>query len=110
MEIKKKKTNWFKIILIVFFIIYMGLYILNLSGYYQGNVKRKVEFTKEQIEKFEEDVKNKEQIDLNDYLTNQTKDYSNYASKLGYNVSHTIEKVFNDSLKSISNILVKFFS
>lgn len=107
---KKKKTNWFKNIMLILFIIYAGLYILDKTGYYEGNARRKVEFTEEQIKKFEEDVKNGEKIDLNEYLVNQNKDYSNTASKLGYNISHSLETFLNRGLKSISDILEKLFS
>ena len=47
---KKKKRNWFKITIIALFIAYISLYILNVSGYYDGNLRNKIQFTEEQIQ------------------------------------------------------------
>ncbi len=107
---KKKKTNWFKIIIIGLFIIYIGLYALNTSGYYDGSIRRKVEFTNEQIEKFENDIKNGETVDINNYLEKQNKDYTNGASKLGYEISSNIDSFLNQGIKNIIGILSKILS
>lgn len=107
---KKKKTNWFKISLIVLFILYISLYALNISGYYDGSIRRKVEFTTEQIEKFEEDIAKGEKVDINNYLDKQNKDYTNGASKLGYEISSNIDAFLNEGIKGIINILGKILS
>lgn len=107
---KKKKTNWFKIVLIVLFVIYMSLYGLNVSGYYDGSIRKKVEFTKEQIEQFEEDIAKGENVDINNYLKDQNKDYTNSASRLGYKISSNVESFFNRGIKDFIKILGKILS
>ena len=106
----KKKTNWFKIIMVTFFIAYISLFILNLTGYYDGSIRRKVEFTREQIAQFEQDVENGKSVDLNDYLEDQNKNYTNNASKLGYAISSNVDKFLNSGLKEILSILGKLLS
>lgn len=106
----KKKTNWFKYIICGFFIMYIALYILNITGYYDGSIRRKVSFTSEQIEQFEKDVENGETIDINDYLKNQNKNYTNGFSKLGYSISSGVEKFLNEGIKGVISVLGKFFS
>ena len=107
---KKKKTNWFKIIIILFFVAYISLYALNISGYYEGSIRRKVEFTSEQITQFENDVKNGETIDMTNYLKDQNKNYTNKVSKFGYKLSTGIDTFLNKGIKSILDILSKLVS
>lgn len=107
---KKKKINYFKIIFSLLFITYMALYALNASGYYDGNMRRKVEFTESQIKQFEQDVQDGKIVDIEDYLEDQTKDYSNKASRLGYKISSNVDKFLNIGIKDILKILGKLLS
>lgn len=106
----KKKTNWFKIILGLLFVAYISLYALNETGYYDGNIRNKVEFTKEQIEEFEKDVANGEVVDLKEYLKDQNKDYTNGASRIGYTISKNVDSFLNKGIKDIINLLGKILS
>lgn len=107
---KKKKTNWFKIVMIFFFVAYISLYILNLSGYYDGSIRRKIEFTEGQILEFEEDIKNGKNVEVTDYLEDQNKDYTNGASKLGYTISKNVDAFLNRGIKDIISILGRILS
>lgn len=107
---EKKKINWLKIVLIVLFIGYISLFILNKTGYYEGNMRKKMELTNKQIEKFEKDIKDGKQIDINDYLIDKKDDYTNNTSKVGYYISTSIEKILNDGIKNIGNIFKKLFT
>lgn len=107
---KKKKTNWFKIIIILLFVAYISLYALNRSGYYDGSIRRKVEFTTDQIKQFEEDIAKGEKVDINDYLKDQNKDFTNNASKLGYTISSNIDSFLNKGIKGIISFLGKILS
>lgn len=107
---KKKKPNWFKIILIVLFIAYVSLYFLTVTGYYDGNIRRKVEFTESQIEAFEKDIAAGEKVDIKDYLESQNKDYTNNVSTFGYKVSTNIDKLFSEGIEKILDILSKLLS
>lgn len=106
----KKKFNWFKLILGVLFVAYASLYALDISGYYDGNRRRKVEFTEEQIREFEKDIAQGVEVDLKDYLDNTNKDYSNGASKIGYTISKNIDTFLNKGIKNILNFLGKILS
>lgn len=107
---KKNKINWFKIVICLFFIAYISLYILNLSGYYDGSIRRKVELTEEQIRQFEEDVANGENVEITDYLEGQNKDYTNNASRLGYTISKNIDSFLNKGIKDIIDVIGKILS
>ena len=105
----KKKNNYFKVVIITFFIIYLSLYFLNYSSYYEKR-RGKVEFTNSQIEKFEADIENGENVDIESYLVNQNKDYSNVVSDIGYNFSNIIDFIINKGLKGLLNIFKSFFT
>lgn len=107
---KKKKPNWFKITLIVLFVAYVSLYFLTVTGYYDGNIRRKVEFTESQIEAFEKDIAAGEKVDIKDYLESQNKDYTNNVSTFGYKVSTNIDKLFSEGIEKILDILSKLLS
>ncbi len=107
---EKKKINWFKVVIIFLFIIYISLFALNLTGYYDGSIRRKVEFTSKQIAQFEKDIEDGKNIDLNDYLEDQNKNYTNNASKLGYTISSNVDKFLNTGIKEILKILGKLLS
>lgn len=73
-------------------ITFLTLYLSQATGYYEYEQHRKSTFTSEQIKQFENDVAAGKKVDINDYLENANKDYSNKISDLGYNVSDNIGK------------------
>ena len=104
----KKKINYFKIIFGAFFVIYICLYAINVNGYYEKR-RGKVEFTSAQIEQFEKDVEAGKNVDIESYLVDKNKDYSNSISNLGYSVSYFINSIFGKVIKGASNFLGSFF-
>ena len=108
MDKKKKDFNWFKTILYSFIIVYICLYGLNMSGYYDKGRRDKMEFTSSQIEQFEKDVDAGKTIDLNNYIEENNKDYSNSLSRLGYNVSKTVDTIFNRGIMAVVKFILSF--
>lgn len=106
----KKKANWFKITFFALLIIYISLYALNVTGYYDSNLRRKVEFTEEQIAEFERDIAEGNPVDIKDYLKDQTKDYTNNVSNFGYRLSVQIDAIFNRGITGLLKILSKLLS
>lgn len=107
---KKKKNNLFWIILIGLFIMFIGLYIANATGYYESKMAGRVKLTNESIKRFENDIAAGKNVTLEDYLEEESKDYSNKASKLGLKFSKATESIMADGLGSIFKILGKLFS
>lgn len=110
MIMEKKKINWLRIIIIILFIGYISLFLLNKTGYYNSALRKKTELTNEQIKRFETDIRNGKQIDINDYLIDETKDYTNATSNTGYYISTSVEKILNNGIKSIGSIFKKLFT
>ncbi len=107
---KKKNTKLFWFILISLFVVYMGLYIANMSGYYESRLSKRVKLTNESIQKFEKDVAQGKNVTIDDYLEKETKDYSNKVSKLGLNVSEKVEGFMTTGLSKILKVIGKLFT
>lgn len=103
----KKKSNWFLKIVVVLFMIYFALYLMDNLGYYNVATKQKV-ITEEKLQEFENDVKNGKSIDIKNYVRDTT-NYRNTFSNIGYNVSVGIDNVLNKGLKDINKIMKKLF-
>lgn len=107
-ENKHKKANkifsWFLFILLITFIT---LYISQATGYYEYEQARKTAFTEEQIQRFEQDVKDGKEIDINDYLENTNKNYQNNISRLSLNVSEGIGKYAKIGIEKIFEGIAK---
>lgn len=104
---EKKKKNVFLYVILILFIIYFSLYLMDNLGYYNIASKNAI-LTEEKIKEFENDVKNGYEIDIKKYTKDNT-DYKNVFSELGYNISMGIDKVLNEGLKELGEFLGKLF-
>ena len=106
----KKKNNWFKKIMIVLIIIFLGLYIASVSGYYEAQVSNKVALTDEAIRNFERDVLEGKTVDINTYIQNEDVDYSNKFTKTGEHVAQAIIDIITKGFSGCwDSIKVLFF-
>lgn len=96
-------------IMIFLFVIFLTIYLSNSTGYYEYGMHKKVELTNEEIEKFEEDVKNNKQIDIEDYQKDKSKEYSNEISRISLSISNFTSKYIkmgiNKVFKTINKIM-----
>ena len=84
---KKKKMHPILKILCALFIVYIALFIANMSGYYEGRVRSRVELTNEKI----------------------LEDYSNSFSNFGEKLTANIENVVKDGMHIIGNVFKSLF-
>lgn len=104
---KDKKIKLFKGILVALFIVYITIYVSQLTGYYEYKNYQKTVLTEEQIEQFEQDVKDGKQVNVKDYVVNTNKNYQTNLSKMGMNLSNTISSWVNKGINSSFDFLVK---
>ena len=97
----KKAKLFFKVFFIICFVSFLTFYISLQSGYYEYNSRRKMTFTKEQIERFEADVKSGNSVDINEYLINTDKDYQNGISRVTLGISNNISKYMRKCVNTI---------
>lgn len=104
---KDKKNKIFSRIIIVLFVIYITIYISQLTGYYEYKNYQKMVLTKEQIKQFEQDVKDGKNVKLNDYVVNTNKYYQTRLSKAGLDLSNIISHLVQKGISSSFDFLVK---
>ena len=105
----KKKRNWPLQLLFIAFIVFLGLYIASISGYYEAQVGNKAALTDEAIRKFEEDVLEGKSVDIKSYVTKDSKDYSNKFTDAGDKISESIQKVLTDGIGGLWDALKVLF-
>lgn len=104
-----KYENTFKIIFIFLFVIFLTMYISVGSNYYEYELHKKVMLTNEDIKRFEDDVKNNKEVDIDNYISSRV-DYSNSFSKASTKVSKETKKYIKQGIESIFNIFSKMFT
>lgn len=106
---KKKDKHIVLKILGIFFLVYIALFIANLSGYYESKIRDNTIVTEEGIKEFEEKVQNGESIDVTSFLTNEREDYSSKMSNLGDNLTGSVEEIVVNGLNFFVNIVKSLF-
>ena len=96
---KNKKNKIYKFIFYIFFMSFLVIYFSELTGYYEYQNYKKMNLTETQIKKFEEDIKNGNQIDMSEYLVVNNKKYNNTLSNLASKLSDSISKIVNNGVE-----------
>lgn len=95
------KNNFFRIMALTVFLIFLALYYSSNAGLIDYQAKNKTSLTEEQIKMFEEDVKNNVQIDLKKYIDNKEDKYDNNISKTTLKLSNTIGETIDGILNFV---------
>ena len=107
----KLRTKIFRLTLVILFAIFITVFISNKYGYYEYKKHEQVSLTQEQIKQFEEDIKNGENVTLEDYLEKTNKNYQTKFSQLGLNISNaladTVKKGVDNLFKYINKYMVE---
>ena len=106
---KKKKNNYFFIILGMLFTIFVSYIIAYNSGYYEMSNLRRARIVEEKKEEFEEDIKNNENVEIKDYISDDYIDYSSTMSKVGNSLSNSNNKFIETGLSDFINTVGKLF-
>ena len=104
---EKKKNNIFLKVLLILFLVYFSLYLMDNLGYYNLSTKRAI-LTEEKIKQFENDIKDGKSIDLTNYVESNI-NYNNVYSDIGYNISIGIDKILNEGFGKVGKIIEKLF-
>ncbi|MEG1495294.1 MAG: hypothetical protein RSA91_05620 [Bacilli bacterium] len=89
------------------FLAFVGLYFTASSGYYETEERKKTELTAEQIKIFEADIKNGKQIDIENYLKLNEKNYDNHVSTVALSISEKIGLTFEKGINSFFKAVEK---
>ncbi len=105
----KRLNKIFRYSLLVSFVTFFALYLSQSTGYFEYRNSKKVALTNEQIEKFEKDVKEGKNIDIENYIDSNNKSYQNSLSKAGLSISNVtekaIQKIIGGSFKVLGDLV-----
>ncbi|MEG2351384.1 MAG: hypothetical protein RSA10_02815 [Bacilli bacterium] len=93
--------KWYRKFVWVLFLSFLVLYFSQANGYYERIQSKKSTLTEEKIKEFEEDVKKGKEINVENYVVNIKKDYSNNVSNFGLFTSEKIAKYFKKGLTTM---------
>ena len=79
----------FKYLFLMSFITFLTIYLSQATGYYEYRQYKKKELTEEQIKKFEKDISDGKEIDIESYLE-PVQNYENKISSATLAISDTI--------------------
>ncbi len=97
---KSKIKKSFLPIFCILVIMFIAVYVMSLTGYYESVENKNNTLTKEAITKFEKDVLNGEVIVASNYLK-ERETYDNLLSRIGIKVGNLIESAFNKVMRFI---------
>ncbi len=106
----KKKKNWFLRMLTILFIIFIALFIVSESGYYEAKVSKSVALTNDAIKQFESDIINGNIVDINSYMTKEQKDYSNTLTNAADKIGSSVEEVLTNGFTNVWEIFKILFT
>ncbi|MFV0275434.1 MAG: hypothetical protein ACK5HL_04280 [Bacilli bacterium] len=104
-----KINKWMVNSVFILFLVYIVIYISQVTGYYEYSESKKTSLTKEQIIQFEQDVKDGKKVDIKDYSSVNTYHYDNNVSNSALSMSNGIEKTTKNILNSFFDITDKIF-
>ena len=98
-----------KILILILFMVFFTLVFMSTNGYYEQRMNKKLALTNDAIQRFEQDISEGKEIDINNYVDAKEPDYNNRVSNLGIEVSKQINNVFSKGIsllfKSIDKII-----
>lgn len=106
----KNKPNYFKLIILILFFVFIVTYISKESGYYEYENYKKTLVIKNAIETFENDVKEGKNVNNKTYLEDEYKDYSSKTASLGIKSSIVIDNLVKKGFQSMVKFVKIFFT
>ena len=100
-------SKWFYIFMSLLFIIFLIIFFSCKTNYVEYKNYSKVKVTNEKIKQFEKDISEGKNVNINDYIENETKDYSNNITKTGDFISKNLFKSIGFVFKKTYNFLEK---
>ena len=97
----------FLIFMGLLFIIFLIIFCSSKSNYYEYYNYKKMVVTNDKIEQFEKDINEGKNVNINDYIKDESKDYSNNITKVGDFISNNIFEISGKVVKISYNFISK---
>ena len=96
-----KKYKAFRFVVILLFVTFMTLYFSQITGYYEFQNYRRMTMTREQIEQFEQDIRDGVPVDIRNYVIDHHIDYQNRFSNTGSRLSARISESVTSGIERL---------
>lgn len=100
----KTGSKVFGYILLILFMMYFAIFVMVNLGYYEYASYKKRVFTESQIAKYEEDIKENVDIDIEDYLVDE-EDFQDKPKRIGLRISEFISNSCKQSVNGVFKFL-----
>ncbi len=100
----------FYITILLLFIVFICIFSSSTSGYYEYSNYKNNSFTEEKMKEFEKDVAEGKNVNIKDYIDDNSKDYSNKITRLGDNISDLVYDSANFILKGGFKVIEKMLN
>ena len=94
----------------ILFLIFICIFSSSTSGYYEYSNNKKSIYTEKKIKEFEKDIAEGKNVNIKDYVSDNSKDYSNKITRLGDGLSEIVYKSANFVLKIGFKVIEKMIS
>ena len=98
------KKKIFKLLFGLVFIVFLISYVISESGYYEYNLRNKSIMTKESMEKFEDDLKNGKDVQMEDYVVNTTKNYTSRLTSSTNKISTSVNSFLKKGIERVFEV------
>lgn len=104
-----KGFKWFKLVFLLFFVIFITIYLSQELGFYDYQITEKKIMTEEKIKQFERDIQGNKRIDVADYLEENELEYNNEIAKMNNQISQFIRYVMKESFEIGTDVFTILF-
>ena len=103
------QKNWLLRIIIILFLIFINLFIINKNGYYETKIKNETILTNKKMKEFENDIRDGKMVDIKNYYVPNIKNYDNKFNRAGEKLSSLINNGFIHGFKNIWEVFKVLF-
>lgn len=104
------KKTILKLIFLFILVSYVIAYVIGVTGYYEYELANKKIVTEEKMKEFEKAVENGEKIDLDGYVVNTRRDYTNNFTKSVTYFSLSLNKYLKKGIEKCFNLINRMVS
>lgn len=100
-------NKFFYVLMFLLFIIFLIIFFSCKTNYIEYKNYKHMKVTSEKIKEFEKDIKEGKNVNINNYIESETKDYSNNITKTGDFISNNLFKSITFIFRKTYNFLEK---
>ena len=102
-----KQKRFFKFLIMMLIFVFLCSYFVEVGGYYEYHLSYKKRMTEEQMKRFESDIREGKNVDMNDYLDSNVNDYSNLLTDKTSDINLKLNEYLKNFFSNVFKVLEK---